>query len=270
MRTEKSSSCGVTKAWLTPILLVAIAMGSATEAQTSVGWIGPVLPTALPASVQPTAQLTTRLAEPQRTEPPIEQMVLGPIIDSNLDLRAGPVDVPLELKIPTLQVSAPVIGVGITAENVMDAPKGPAGDPIWHKVFWYRGSGIPGSLTTATLAGHIDDVSGRPAAFARLKELRPGDPIIVHDTRSRLDLRFNVASTETYSVKQAADPAVLSLIYGSGPVSGTGPQAAPDGLSHLTLITCSGSFVGGAYDRRLVVFATRATLSSLPAEPAEP
>ena len=139
----------------------------------------------------------------------------------------------------------------------MDAPKGPAADTVWQKAFWYRGSGIPGDIGTATFAGHVDDVLGRPAVFARLRDLRLGDLIVVHDTRSGRDVRFIVAKTATYSVQQAEDPSVLAQIYGSGPVSGKGPQPAPDGLAHLTLITCGGAFVDGSYDRRLVVYATR-------------
>ena len=211
--------------------------------------------------VEPTAQLT---AEPTvqpldkpRVRPAVKPKVPGPLIEPGTDLRAGPVDVSLVLRIPSLQIDAPVLGVGITAKNVMDAPKGLAADPVWQKAFWYRGSGIPGDLGTATVAGHVDDVLGRPAVFARLKELRTGDLIIVHDTRSGLDVRFTVARTATYSARQAADPTVLAQIYGSGPVSGRGPQPAPDGLAHLTLITCAGGFVNGSYDRRLVVYATR-------------
>ena len=189
--------------------------------------------------------------------PAVQLMVPGPLTAPGVDLRAGPVDVPLDLRIPLLQINAPVVGVGLTPENVMDAPKGLADDPVWQKAFWYRGSGIPGHVGTATIAGHVDDALGRPATFARLGELQPGDLIIVHDTRSELDTRFAVAKTETYSVQQAGDPSILAQIYGSGPVSGMGPQPAPDGLAHLTLITCAGAFVNGSYDRRLVVYATR-------------
>jgi len=178
-------------------------------------------------------------------------------MDAGLDLRAGPVDVPLELWIPSLQIRAPVLGVGITPQNVMDAPKGLAGDPVWQQVFWYRGSGVPGEAGTATLAGHVDDANGRPAVFARLSHLRPGDTIVVRDTRSGLDVTFIVAETATYSAQEAADPAILARIYGSGPVSGLGPQPGADGLAHLTLITCGGDFVNGSYDRRVVVYATR-------------
>jgi sortase (surface protein transpeptidase) len=181
-----------------------------------------------------------------------------PLTDpAGTDLRAGPVDMSLELWIPSLQLSAPVLAVGITSKNVMDAPGGLADDPVWQKAFWYRGSGVPGDLGTATIAGHVVDMLGRPAAFANLKDLRPGNLIIIHDTRSGLNVRFLVVKTESYSVQQAADPAVLAQIYGSGPLSGKGPQAAPDGLSHLTLITCSGDFINGSYDHRWVVYSER-------------
>jgi sortase (surface protein transpeptidase) len=194
---------------------------------------------------------------------PVQPIVARPLTDPGLDLRAGPVDVPLELRIPSLRINAPVLGVGITAENVMDAPKGLAADPVWQKAFWYRGGGIPGDSGTATLAGHVDDTLGRPAVFARLRELRPGDLIVVHDTRSGLDVRFTVIETATYSAQQAADPAVLAQIYGSGPVTGKGLLPASDGLAHLTLITCAGGFVNGSYDQRLIVYATRSELKPL-------
>ncbi len=190
-------------------------------------------------------------------QPPPPALIPAPLIDPGLDLRAGPVDVPLELRNPSLQIKAAVVGVGITAENVMDAPKGQAADPVWQQAFWYRGSGIPGDSGTATFAGHVDDSLGRPAVFARLSELQTGDLILVHDTRSGLDVHFTVVKTATYSARQAVDPAVLAQIFGEGPMAGKAPQPAPDGRAHLTLITCAGGFVNGAYDRRLVVYATR-------------
>ncbi|HBA92871.1 MAG TPA: hypothetical protein DCZ08_14405, partial [Anaerolineaceae bacterium] len=88
-------------------------------------------------------------------------------------------EVPLELQIPVLNVKAPVLGVGLTAENVMDAPKGPIGDPIWHTAFWYRGSGIPGEPGTAVIAGHVTDLLSNPEIFANLHKLKPGDVIVV-------------------------------------------------------------------------------------------
>ena len=179
------------------------------------------------------------------------------LTDPGLAMRAGPVAVPLELRMPSLGVDVPVIGVGMSTEDVMDAPMGPADDPVWQQAFWYRGSAIPGELSTALLAGHVDDPLGRPAVFAHIEDLRPGDPIVVHDTRSGLDVRFSVTETKIYTLEETTDPTVLTEIYGAGPVAGTWPQPSTDGLSHLTLITCAGTFRGTTHDHRLAVYATR-------------
>ena len=181
----------------------------------------------------------------------------APLTDEGLDLRAGPVAVPLELRIPSLSITTPVIGVGITPKDVMDAPMGPAGDPVWQQAFWYRGSAVPGELSTALIAGHVGGPKGSSAVFADLDRLRPGDPIVVRDTRTGLDVRFSVTGAKSYTLAEAAEPAVLTEMYGAGPVNGTLPQPSADGLSHLTLVTCTGTFVGGTHDHRLVVSATR-------------
>jgi len=200
-------------------------------------------------SVQPTVQPTI--------QPTPTLFVPGPLFDLNIDLRAGPIDVPLELQIPSLMVNAPVVGVGLTSENLMDSPKGPIDDPIWHSAFWYRGGGIPGDVGTATIAGHVNDPLGRPEIFAHLDDLQPGDLIIIHDKSASIDIRFIVDRTQVYTVQESSQPVVLTQIFGAGPVAGTGSQPAPDGLSHLTLITCAGDIVDGRFDRHRVVFATR-------------
>lgn len=210
-------------------------------------------------TIVPTVEATIKSLLEETIEPTIvptieltpTQYVFGPLFDKDLDLRARPVDVPLELLIPTLKVKAPMLGVGLTKENRMDAPKGPIGDPVWHTAFWYRGSVVPGEPGTATIAGHVNDPLGNPEIFAHLKELQPGDLIIVHDRRSTIDIRFIVDQIELYSTQESSDPAVLTRIFGGG------PKAAFDGLSHLTLITCAGSIVNGQFDHHSIVYATR-------------
>ena len=218
-----------------------------------------VEPTDQPTN-QPTVQPTDQPTD-QPTEQPTVQLtptpfVLGPFFDSSFDLRIGPIEVPLELRIPSLKVDAPVLGVGLTAQNVMDAPKGMIGDPIWRTAFWYRGSSIPGEVGTATIAGHVNDPFGFPQIFAHLQDLQPGALIIVHVKNTTVDMRFIVDQVKDYSVKESSDPAVLKKIFGAGPVAGARPQPSPDGLSHLTLITCAGNFDNGQFDRRIVVYAT--------------
>jgi len=210
-----------------------------------------ILPT-----VQPTEQPTITSIVIPTGQPTRTPIALGPLFDADLDITAGPVEVPIELLIPSLDVNAPVIGVGLSSENVMDTPRGPIDDPLWHTAYWYRGSGIPGESGTATIAAHVNDPLGRPEIFAYLQDLHPGDLIIIHYTMLNIDIRFIVDQIRVYSLQESSDPAVLTQIYGAGPVAGTGPQPSPDGLSHLTLITCAGNIVNGQFDHHRVVYAT--------------
>lgn len=99
-----------------------------------------------------------------------------------------------------------MLGVGITAKNVMDAPMGVAKDPLWQQAFWYRGAAVPEAPGTALIAGH-DDPLGRPGLFSDIGSLRAGDPIVVHDTRVGLEVRFSVTESTTCSLDQTtADP----------------------------------------------------------------
>jgi sortase (surface protein transpeptidase) len=180
-----------------------------------------------------------------------------PLFDPAIDLRASAVDVALELQIPSLDVNAPVQGVGLTSENVMDSPKGPIGDAVWSTAFWYRGGGVPGDVGTATFAGHVNDPLGVPEIFANIEDLRIGDLIIIRDTRTDTDIQFAVDAVKVYSLLETSQPAVLTQIFGAGPVAGLGPQPTLDGLSRITLITCAGEIVDGAFDHYTVVYATR-------------
>jgi hypothetical protein len=202
-------------------------------------------------------------ARPDRPPPtarrrqPVDPPVPAALYAAGLDVRAGPVPVPLQLRIPSLNVDARVLGVGVTSGNAMDAPEGPVGDPVWQEAFWYRGSAVPGVISTALFAGHIDGPRGTQAVFGHIDRLRRGDRIVVHDTRSGLDVPFAVTGSTSFSLAQTTEKGVLTQMYGAGPVAGTTPQRSLDGLAHLTLVTCAGTFRNGTHDHRLVVFATR-------------
>lgn len=246
---------------LATVLVIAAVLGGCGYKETGEA---PVWPTpsliSIPSDQQAEQPTTQPFAQPiaqPTSQPTPTAIVLGPLFDPTLDIKARPVEVPLELKIPSLDVDAPVFGVGLTSGNEMDAPKGPIGDPIWHTAFWYRGSGLPGESGTATIAGHVNDPLGRPEIFAHLQDLQPGDLIIIHYSTSNIDITYMVDQVKDYSLQESSDPAVLAQIYGTGPVSGTGPQPAVDDLSHLTLITCAGNIVNGQFDHHIVVFATQ-------------
>ena len=93
--------------------------------------------------------------------------------------------------------------------------------------------------------------------FANLGLLRAGDPVVVHDNRTGVDVRFQVTDATSYPIEQTGDPAVLRAIYGDGPVSGRWAVPSPDGRAYLTLVTCDGTFRNGTHDHRLVVHAAR-------------
>ncbi len=246
---------------LVTVLVIAVMLGGCGIKETGEALDKPTPSLILLPSVQRADQRTTQpIAQPtaQPTDQPTPTpLVLGPLFDAGLDIKAGPMEVPLELQIPSLEVNAPVLGVGLNSGNEMEAPKGPIDDPVWHTAFWYRGSGLPGESGTATIAGHVNDPLGRPEIFANLQKLLPGDLIIIRYTTPNIDITFSVDQVKDYSLQESSDPAVLAQIYGAGPVNGTGPQPALDGLSHLTLITCAGNIVNGEFDHHVVVYATR-------------
>jgi hypothetical protein len=180
---------------------------------------------------------------------------LGASYDQSLDLYAAPVNLPIRIHIPILKVNAPILGVGLTKEGDMDAPKGPFGDPNWSSAFWFRGSAVPGDPGTATIAGHVDGMLGEPETFAHIKRLKPGDEITITVDNSAILLTFIVDAVDVYSIKESADPVIMDRIFGNSDI-GNGQQPVTDGLSHLTLITCAGSYIDGEFDHRTVVFAT--------------
>jgi len=232
--------------WATALVALTVFAGSATPAARRTG-AHPARTEVLPPQPPPGTD---------QNLPPVA--VPAPLVSPNLDLRAPPLEVPLRVIIPSVHVDVPVLGTGLSGpDNVVDAPRGPVDDPIWTKAFWYRGSGIPGDSGTSSIAGHVDDLRGKPQAFFQLRNLKAGDDIIVRDTRVNLDMHFAVTDIQQYTSQQASTPAILSKIYGAGPAAGRGAQPSIDGVPHLTLLTCAGDFVNGSFDHRMVVFADR-------------
>ena len=213
-------------------------------------------PKATTSHAAPTSAPTT-VPRSSTPHPRGTAFVPAAFVKAGLGLRAAPVPIPLLLEIPKLGINASMLGVGIAKSNAMDAPEGPRADPVWQQAFWYRGSAIPGARSTALIAGHIDGGRDGIAVFGHLGDLRAGDAIVVHDTRSGREVRFVVKASRSYTLAEAATPAVLKQIYGAGPVAGKWAQPSADGLAHLTLITCSGTFRDGTHDHRLVVYANR-------------
>lgn len=147
---------------------------------------------------------------------------------------------PVELKIPSLSVDAPVFPVGMDDDGAMDVP------PDADAVAWWSlgpGAGVPGNMV---LSGHVD-WGGRLRVFGWLRQLGPGDQVVVVDEQAR---EFSYTVVESRWVPADAAP-VQEIFDGSGVGSG---------VSEVTLITCGGDFDHDThqYLDRLIVRATQA------------
>ena len=107
---------------------------------------------------------------------------------------------------------------------------------------WFHLGPTPGQLGSSVLLGHVDSRTG-PAVFFHLRQLSPGDEVIVV-LADHLRERFTVRSVSTYD--KARFPA--RRVYGA--------------TSHrsLNLVTCGGAFdsATGSYVANVVV-TTRLT-----------
>lgn len=184
-----------------------------------------------------------------------ERIGSAPLVPRSLSLHAGPVRVPLQIRIPAIDVVAPIWAVGLDDAQIMDAPVGPVDDAVWRTAFWYRGGVEPGRLGTATIAGHVS--GGRSSVFARLGDLAPGDRIVVSERGEIAPIRFEVTATMTYPESRADEPEVLRRVFGAAAAGGRRPPPDETPRARLTLVTCAGTFEGSTYDHRLVVFAVR-------------
>lgn len=140
---------------------------------------------------------------------------------------------PVAVSIPSLDLRAPLVGLGLDAQGALEVPTDP------DEVGWWTGGPAPGEDGAAVLAGHVDSYRG-PGAFWRLAELAPGDRVVVHgaDGAARV---FVVDGVGRWPKSQFPTDAVYR--------QAEGPE--------LRLITCGGAFDEGSrsYLDNVVVFA---------------
>jgi Sortase domain len=182
-----------------------------------------------------------------------------PLVDPALPLSAPAVPIPLRFVAPSVGIDAPILAVGRTPSGAMDAPEGPASSPLWHDTFWYRGGSEPGEQGTTTIAGHVDDVLGRPGAFWNVRDLKVGDVVEIDDSRNGAHSRYRITDAAVYSFAQANSPDLLMRLYGEAAYNGDPNQRnlASDAVSRISIITCTGTFHRGSsfgYDHRYIAF----------------
>jgi sortase A len=143
---------------------------------------------------------------------------------------------PVQLKIPSIKIDAPILSVGVTPSGAMDTPKGPK------EAAWYNLGPRPGEVGSAVIDGHYGWKDNIPAVFDDLNKIQKGDKIYVTDNKGAVNT-FIVNEIRNYGENEKT-----SKIFSSS-----------DGLSHLNLITCEGIWNAKtkSYSGRLVVFADK-------------
>jgi len=82
--------------------------------------------------------------------------------------------IPRHLALPSLQVDAPIVPVGLQPDGDLTVP----GDP--HLLGWWQASARPGDRQgTIVIDGHVDTAADGPGALFSLRQLRPGDPVVL-------------------------------------------------------------------------------------------
>ncbi|MFG6147374.1 class F sortase [Halobacillus sp. B23F22_1] len=197
-------------------------------------------------------QLSSETQSDEQLEPPEEDVPLDEeftlLNDQQIEKfqqsRQDEGITPTHIKIPAIDVDAPIEQVGILDNGQMGVPEN------IDNVGWYEPGTKPGELGNSVLAGHVDSKSG-PAVFFYLDQLEEGDEIIVSN---------DVGDERTYTVQQ-----MESYPYTDAPIQNI---FGPSDEKNLNLITCTGTFNRdqGTHEERLVVY----TELEEPAESEEP
>ncbi|MCF3103529.1 class F sortase [Streptomyces roseoverticillatus] len=160
-----------------------------------------------------------------RTEPARGERAVPPL----------PVAVPTRVRIPAIDVDAPLEPLRLLADGSLSSPR----DDESNVAGWYADGAAPGATGTAVVAGHVDTTTG-PAVFYNLGALKKGYRVEVARADGRTAL-FAIDAIEVYSRTDFPS----QKVYG------------PAKRAELRLITCGGGFSeeSHAYLGNVVVYA---------------
>jgi sortase (surface protein transpeptidase) len=145
---------------------------------------------------------------------------------------------PTRVRIPAIGVDTALVDLGVDGAGVLVPPE--RADVAG----WFTAGPAPGEPGPALVAGHVDSRAG-PGAFHRLRDLAPGDEIVVARSDGSA-VTFTVTSRA--QTPKAAFP--TQLVYAPTP----GPE--------LRLVTC-----GGTFDRAVRSYRDNIVVEAVSADP---
>jgi LPXTG-site transpeptidase (sortase) family protein len=145
-----------------------------------------------------------------------------------------PADQPRYIDIPSLDVHARVLKVGINAAGELGTP-----DSVFDTA-WFSGSAKPGQRGAVLIDGHVSSWTTH-GVFYGLKKLKPGDTIKIQSGDGK-SFQYKIVKSQVYEADKVDMNAALA------PVTPNIPG--------LNLITCTGQVKSGTseFNQRLVVF----------------
>ncbi|GCF11158.1 class F sortase [Dictyobacter arantiisoli] len=172
------------------------------------------------------------------SHPAIPMHLSAPTVSTSLILTSTPTPreaLPVHIRIPAIGVDADIEQVSILSTGNLDTPQ----INPWDETGWYKDGARPGEQGSAVIDGHVDRPGGGPAVFWNLRDMKPGDEVII-TTQSGAQLHFSTTRRIAYPPSQAP----LQGIFGDN--SG----------KYLNLITCAGDWVPSQHQTtlRMVVF----------------
>lgn len=176
----------------------------------------------------PVAGEQTKPAKPISASKEITSTARQPLATKSVPDRL----VPVQLRVPSAGIDAPIEALGLTANGEMAVPSGASGN-----VGWYQYGPVPGSAGSAVLDAHVF------AAFANLKAVGAGDDIYV-DMSDGSVRHFRVSETQVFALSSLSPSQLFRQTS----------------RADLNLITCAGSLTSdkSTYTHRLIVYSTLA------------
>lgn len=155
---------------------------------------------------------------------------------------------PRQFDIPKINVSAPIMPVGVDENGKMQLPEN------INEVGWYSLGFKPGEAGNAVISGHLDSATGAGAIFFHLRELEPGDNLYVTDEHGN---QYNFVVTRKAIYKY--DKVPLEEVFGEST------------KKQLNLITCTGQWIASQhnYSQRMIIYSELQSVSHLQLSPTE-
>ncbi len=170
---------------------------------------------------------------------PIKNKVISKVsenLNNNINKTQISIWIPINIKIPEINLIANIASVGLINDNTLDVAKDFA------DVWWYNLNSKPGEIGSAVIDGHYGWKKSVWWVFNDLDKLKIWDDIYIKDDNWNL-INFVVKSSKIYS--EYGD---TSDIFNS-----------TDWKSHLNLISCYGPWdnTKKAYPSRIVIFTDK-------------